>query len=76
MASEFCYSIELQEAIARHDAKQARVLPIVLRPTDWEGAPFAKLQALPSEARPVSRGPAVMPLLKMLLQASDEPSRT
>jgi len=54
MASKFCYSIELKDAIARHDAKQARVLPIVLRPTDWEGAPFAKLQMLPSEARPVS----------------------
>ncbi len=54
MASKFCYSIELKEAIARHDVKQARVIPIVLRPTDWEGAPFAKLQMLPSDARPVS----------------------
>jgi len=54
MASNFCYSIELQEAIARHDAKQACVIPIVLRPTDWEGAPFEKLQMLPSDARPVS----------------------
>ena len=54
MASKFCYSIELQEAIARHDAKQARVIPIILRPTDWEGAPFEKLQVLPSDARPVS----------------------
>src|SRR6266513_5117730 len=54
MTSKFCYSIELQEAIARHDAKQARVIPIILRPTDWEGAPFEKLQMLPSDARPVS----------------------
>src|SRR5437764_6925547 len=36
MASKFCYSIELQEAIARHDAKQVRVIPIILRPTDWQ----------------------------------------
>lgn len=54
MASKFCYSIELQEAIARHDADQARVIPILLRPTDWEGAPFAKLQMLPSDAKPVN----------------------
>src|SRR6266487_2188218 len=54
MASKFCYSIELQEAIARHDAKQARVLPIILRPTDWEGAAFEKLLMLPSDARPIS----------------------
>ncbi len=55
MTSKFCYSIELQEAIARHDAKQARVIPIILRPTDWEGAPFSKLQALPTDAKPVTR---------------------
>ncbi len=55
MTSKFCYSIELQEAIARHDANQARVIPIILRPTDWEGAPFSKLQALPTDAKPVTR---------------------
>src|SRR5260370_40035746 len=57
MASPFCWDIELKEAIARHEAKQARVIPIVLRPTDWRDAPFAKLQALPSIAKPVSRRP-------------------
>ncbi len=57
MASSFCWEIELKEAIARHEAKQARVIPIVLRPTDWRDAPFAKLQALPSLAKPVSRWP-------------------
>src|SRR5579871_4579253 len=35
MASDFCYSIEMQQAIARHQANQARVIPIILRPTDW-----------------------------------------
>src|SRR2546421_2126406 len=54
MASEFCYSIEMQHAIARHDNNQARVIPIILRPTDWEGTPFEKLLMLPSDARPIS----------------------
>src|SRR5438067_35179 len=44
MASEFCYSIAMQQAIARHQAKQAKVIPIILRPTDWEGAPFSDLK--------------------------------
>ena len=44
MASKFCYSIELKEAIERHEANDARVIPIILRPTYWKGAPFAKLQ--------------------------------
>jgi hypothetical protein len=54
MASDFCYSIEMNEAIARHDANQARVIPILLRPTAWKGAPFAKLQALPSDGKAVT----------------------
>jgi tetratricopeptide (TPR) repeat protein len=57
MASSFCWDIEMKEAITRHEAKQARVIPIVLRPTDWSDAPFAKLQALPSLGKPVSRWP-------------------
>ena len=54
MASKFCYSIELKRAIERHDAKQARVIPIILRATDWEGAPFAKLNMLPTHGKPVN----------------------
>jgi tetratricopeptide (TPR) repeat protein len=54
IASDFCYGIEMKEAIARHDANQARVIPILLRPTAWKGAPFAKLQALPSEGKAVT----------------------
>lgn len=54
MASEFCYSIEMQQAITRHDNNEARVIPIVLRPTDWEGTPFEKLLALPSDGRPIT----------------------
>ena len=55
MASDFCYSIEMTSAITRHDANQARVIPIILRPTDWEGAPFEKLQVLPTDGKPVTR---------------------
>lgn len=57
MASDFCYGIEMIQAIARHDANQARVIPILLRPTDWKGAPFAKLKLLPTDGKPVTRWP-------------------
>ena len=57
MASDFCYSIEMTQAIARQDANQARVIPIILRPTDWKGAPFAKLQVLPTGGKAVTRWP-------------------
>ena len=37
-----------------HHANQARVIPIILRATDYKGAPFEELQALPKDARPVT----------------------
>ena len=58
MDSDFCYSIEMTQAIARHDANQARVLPIILRPTDWKGEPFAKLKVLPTDGKAVTRWPS------------------
>ncbi len=57
MASDFCYSIEMTQAMDRHRANQARVIPIILRPTDWKGAPFAGIQALPKDGKPVTRWP-------------------
>lgn len=53
IASEFCYSIELQAAMARHDAGKARVIPILLYSCDWSDTPFAKLKALPLDGKPV-----------------------
>jgi hypothetical protein len=55
MASEFSYSIEMTRAIQRHEDGNACVLPILLRPTDYEGAPFAKLLMLPTDAKPITR---------------------
>ena len=37
----------------RHDEGSARVVPIILRKCDWGKLPYAKLQALPRNARPV-----------------------
>jgi hypothetical protein len=53
MASEYCYSTEMQQALERHEQKEAHVIPIILRPTIWKGAPFDKLQVLPTNAKPV-----------------------
>jgi hypothetical protein len=54
LASDFCYSLEMTQALARHDAGEARVIPILIRPVSWEGAPFSKLQILPREGIPVT----------------------
>ncbi len=52
--SRYCYEVEGREALRRHDAEEARVIPIVLRPCRWKESPFGKLQALPRDAKPVS----------------------
>jgi hypothetical protein len=54
LASEYCWSQELNRAMARHEASEARVIPIILRPCDWADAPFAKLQMLPKDAKAVT----------------------
>ncbi|MEK6333975.1 MAG: tetratricopeptide repeat protein [Acidobacteriota bacterium] len=54
MDSEYINDVEVKRAMERHVAGEARVIPIVLRPVDWQGAPFSKLQSLPSDVRPVT----------------------
>jgi tetratricopeptide (TPR) repeat protein len=54
LASDYCYSIEMKRALERQEAGEARVVPVLVRPVDWRGAPFAHLQALPTDARPLS----------------------
>ncbi|NEO34382.1 MAG: toll/interleukin-1 receptor domain-containing protein [Symploca sp. SIO3C6] len=54
LASDFCWGVELERALERHEAGEARVIPIILREVDWLGASFGKLQALPKNAKPVN----------------------
>jgi hypothetical protein len=53
LASDYCYGIEMKRALERQEAGEARVIPILVRPADWKSAPFAQLQALPTDAKPI-----------------------
>ena len=55
--SDYCYGVEMARALERHDAGKARVIPILLRPVDWSGCSFAKLQAFPRDNMPVTAWP-------------------
>ena len=55
MNSDYCYGKEMRRALERHRAGTCRVIPILLRPTYWEDAPFSSLQLLPTDARPITR---------------------
>jgi N-acetyl-anhydromuramyl-L-alanine amidase AmpD len=55
LTSDYCYDIELKYAMDRHARGDAHVIPIILRPVDWKGAPFDHLQALPPGAKPITK---------------------
>ena len=55
IASDYCYGVEMQRALERHADGTARVIPILLRPVDWREAPFAHLQPLPQNGKPVTK---------------------
>lgn len=54
MNSDYAFGKEMQRALARHKEGTCRVIPILLRPTYWEEAPFSSLQFLPADARPIT----------------------
>jgi DNA-binding response OmpR family regulator len=53
--SNYCYRIEMKRALARHRKQKAIVVPVILRPVDWERAPFAGLLAVPKDGKPITR---------------------
>src|SRR5262245_37578502 len=52
--SDFCYLIETSRALIRHESGDARVIPVIVRPVEWQGLPIGKLQALPKDSKPVT----------------------
>ena len=54
MASDYCYETEMERALQRHESGEATIVPIILRQVMWDAAPFAKLQALPTDGKAVT----------------------
>ena len=49
------YDTEVTRAMERHDAQEATVIPIILRPTaGWQDAPFGKLQSIPRAGKAIT----------------------
>lgn len=54
LASEYCYTIEMERALSRHEKGQARVVPIILRECLWkQTAPFRGINALPTDGHAI-----------------------
>ena len=50
LASDYCYGSEMRRALQREREKGVCVIPILLRPVEWQHAPFAHLRPLPPNA--------------------------
>ncbi len=55
LASDYCYDVEVKRAMERHGAGEARVIPVIVRPVDWQDAPFGQLAALPKDGKPITK---------------------
>ena len=76
LASDYCYDREMQRVLERHEAGEARVIPVILHACDWQHAPFGKLLAVPKDGRPVSKWPnqneAFLDIVQAIRQAATE----
>ncbi len=54
LASDYCYHVEMQQALERQKSKNAHVIPIILSPVSWQDTPLGALQALPRDGKPIT----------------------
>ncbi len=52
--SDYCYSTEMTRAFERHVAGEARVIPVILRPCDWQHPPISTVLVTPKDGKPVT----------------------
>lgn len=58
LASAYCYDVEMTRAMELHAQGRVRVIPVILRPCDWQAsAPFAKLMAVPTDGKAITKWP-------------------
>lgn len=53
LASDYCFGLEMKRALERQASGDAYVIPVIIRACDWTSGPFARLQALPRDGKPV-----------------------
>ena len=56
LASDYCVEREMERALERHHAGEARVVPIIVEPCDWasSSSSLRQLKVLPRDGKPVS----------------------
>jgi len=52
--SDYEYEIEMKRAIERYVHQEAKLVPVLLNPCDWQRTPLGKLQVLPKNGKPIT----------------------
>lgn len=58
IASDYCWNIEMKNALMRHERGEAIVIPVILRPCVWQHLPFGKLMAATRDGKPIAHFPS------------------
>jgi hypothetical protein len=57
LSSNYCTDVEMTCALRRHREDKVPVIPVIVRPVDYEGMPFEKLQLVPKDGLAVTSWP-------------------
>ncbi len=78
LASRYCYEVEFQRAMERHQTGSARIIPVILRPCEWQHTPLAQFLVTPTDGKPVTKWPnideAFLDVTRQIRQALPRPA--
>ncbi|MEH2163908.1 MAG: toll/interleukin-1 receptor domain-containing protein [Nostoc sp.] len=57
LASDYCYGIEMQRAMEKHEQRESHIIPVILRSCDWPSAPFGEFLVTPTDGKPIKKFP-------------------
>lgn len=55
IASDYCYEIEMTNALTRHQRGEAVVIPVILRECAWHQLPFGSIMAATTDGKPITK---------------------
>lgn len=55
--SDYCWNVERRRAFERHDAGEARAVPILAKPCHWQVPPIDKYTVVPRNLKPITSWP-------------------
>jgi hypothetical protein len=54
LSSRYCYSVEMARALERQSRGEAQVVPVIVRPCDWQQPPLNGLMAVPRDGKAIT----------------------